>query len=150
MTKAAKSSLFKWIRVFPNFIARWLLSKVSLATFTRRHCRLVNSNPYIRGWQHQWEQRKAILIGLAQQNNNFASASCFLVHFVVVIAHFVISNFLKVVTTRQQLSLSFSKLGYGTYLFTYINSKTFTNTRQIEGGGIKGIQVFTATAFVVA
>lgn len=67
------------------------------------------------------------LIGLAQQNNNFASASSFLVHFVAVTARFIISHFMKVVITRQRLSLSFSKLGYGTDLFTYFNSKTFTN-----------------------
>lgn len=73
---------------------------------------------------------------MAKSNTNrFSSAKqqlckflTLFVHFVAVIAHFVISNFMKVVTTRLQLlSLSFSKLGYGTYLFTYINSKTFTN-----------------------
>ena len=83
------------------------------------------------------------LIGLAQQNNNFASVSRFLVHFVEVTERFVISNFVKVVITKQRLSLSFSKLGYGTDLFTYFNSKTFTNIWQIEGGGIKAIQVET-------
>lgn len=72
---------------------------------------------------------------MAKSNTNrFSSAKqqlckflTLFVHFVAVIAHFVISNFMKVVTTRLQLSLSFSKLGYGTYLFIYINSKTFTN-----------------------
>lgn len=80
--------------------------------------------------------KKQYLIGLAQQNNNFASASRSLVHFVAVIAHFVISRFVKVVIRRQELSV-FLFLNFDTVLtcsltLTPKNSQIFGKLSEVE------------------
>ena len=102
-------------------------------------------------------------IGLDWQNNNFARASRFLVHFFAVTARLrcenaLISRFVEDVNTRQRLSFSFPELWYS---LLELNSRKNANIWRIERDGISAIRfeavrrhffsgVFVAVAVVAA
>ena len=65
-----------------------------------------------RRWRRQPGRQKSNRF--ITQNNNFAHASCFFVHFFTVLARLrLIASFMEYVNKRQQISFSFSKLECG-------------------------------------